>query len=147
MCANYNKLYIFEKLLTRQIQISLQYFHKLNLYSRKTENVQIFFKGTREKIYAKFLRKYCAIFFLLFKAFQKAIQSGSLHEDTGSRYKSPALPCWSCFIDLFYYWSCFIGLLHCWSCFIDLFYYWSFFIDLIYCWSCFIDLFYYWSFS
>ena len=49
MCANYNKVYIFEKLLTRQIQISLQYFHKLNLYSRKTENVQIFFKCTCEK--------------------------------------------------------------------------------------------------
>ena len=49
----------------------LQNFLKINLNSRKTENVQIHFKITD----AKFFRKKYAICFLLFKAFQRAIKS------------------------------------------------------------------------
>ena len=40
---------------------SLQNFQKINVYSRKTENVHIFFKGTCAKIYSKFLCKSFAI--------------------------------------------------------------------------------------
>ena len=49
-------------------------FQKPNLCSRKTENVQILFKGICAKICTKCLRKNCAISFLLFQTFQRAIQ-------------------------------------------------------------------------
>ena len=42
------------------------------LFARKTKNVQILFKGICAKKDAKFLRKICAICFLLFKTFQRA---------------------------------------------------------------------------
>ena len=42
----------------------LQNFQKINFYSRKTENVQILFKGICAKIYENFRRKNCAICFL-----------------------------------------------------------------------------------
>ena len=67
-CAKYNKLYIFDK-TNSNMQKYLQDVQKLNLYSRKTENVQILFKGICAKIYAKFLRKNCEICFLWFRAF------------------------------------------------------------------------------
>ena len=47
---------------------------KLNLYSRKTENVLVLFKGVCAKIYAKFLRKNCTICLFLFKAFQRLVK-------------------------------------------------------------------------
>ena len=50
-------------------------FPKLHYYSGKTENVHNLFKGICAKIYAKFLRKNCAICFLLFEAFQKNIKN------------------------------------------------------------------------
>ena len=67
--------YSFLKALTTansNMQKYLLSFQKLNLYSRKTANVQILFKGICEKNYAKFLRKNCAICFILFMAFQRA---------------------------------------------------------------------------
>ena len=58
-CAKYDELYIFEKPLVRRIQICKSIrknnFQKLNVYSRKPENVQIPFKGICVKIYEKFL--------------------------------------------------------------------------------------------
>ena len=59
-------------------------FQKLNLYSRKTENVQILFKGICANIYAKFLCKNCAICFILFKAFQRAIKSQNPITENGT---------------------------------------------------------------
>ena len=59
--------------LPRQIEIQKygQYFQKLNLYSKKTENVQILFEDICVKIYAKFLRKNCAIYFLCSRLFKE----------------------------------------------------------------------------
>ena len=45
-------------------------FKKLNLYSRKTENMQTLFVGICAKICATFLRKNCTICFLWLLAFQ-----------------------------------------------------------------------------
>ena len=47
------------------VQKHLQNFLNLNVYSRKTEIVQILFKGVCAKICANFLCKYCAICLLL----------------------------------------------------------------------------------
>ena len=49
------------------------------------KNVQNLFKGICAKDYAKFLRKSCAIGFLLFKGFQRAVKSQN--PMTGSRCK------------------------------------------------------------
>ena len=43
------------------MQKYLMHFQKLNLYLRKTENVQIVFKGICAKIYAQFLIKIAQI--------------------------------------------------------------------------------------
>jgi len=51
------------------MQKHFQNFEKLNVYLRKIENVQIFFKGVRAQINAKFLGKHCAIYFCLLRAF------------------------------------------------------------------------------
>ena len=67
--------YSFLKSLTAansNMQKYFQTFLKLNLYSRKTENVQILFKSIREKICAKFLRKNCEIS-VLFAMFSKEL--------------------------------------------------------------------------
>ena len=69
------------------MQKYLQNFRKLNLYSRKTEKVQIHFKGLSANIYTKLLCKNCAICFLLFKAFQKAIKSKNPMTGSGSKYR------------------------------------------------------------
>ena len=68
------------------MQKYLQSFLKLKFYLRKTENVQIRFKDICAKNYAKFLRKNCAICFLLFKAFQRAIKNQN--PISGSRSKN-----------------------------------------------------------
>ena len=57
-CAKYFKLYIFEKPLSRQIQI-----YKNICKILKPENVQNLFKVICAKIYAKFFRKNCAASF------------------------------------------------------------------------------------
>ena len=69
------------------MQKYLQNFRKLNLYSRTTEKVQIHFKGLCANIYAKLICKNCAICFLLFKAFQKAIKSKNPMTGSGSKYR------------------------------------------------------------
>ena len=65
----------------------LQNVLRLNFYSRKTDNVQILFKGIYAKIYAKFLCKNCAVCFLLSEAFQRAIQSLNPTTGNGSKYR------------------------------------------------------------
>jgi len=55
-------------------QKHLQNYENLNMYSRKNENLQIPFKGVCAKICAKYLFKDCAIWLLLFQAFQRAIK-------------------------------------------------------------------------
>ena len=57
------------------IQKYLQNLQKLNLYSKKTDNMQILFKGICAKETEKFLRKSFAVCFLLNKVFQRAIKS------------------------------------------------------------------------
>ena len=57
------------------MQKYLQNFQKLNLFSRKTDNLQILVKGICAKIVAKFLRINCSICFLLFKVFQRVTKS------------------------------------------------------------------------
>jgi len=61
------------------------YDTNLQIYSRKTDNLQILFKIICVKIYAEFLRKNCVIFFFLFKTFQRAVKSQN--PMTGSRFK------------------------------------------------------------
>ena len=51
---------------------------KNNIFISEKRNVDILFKGIFAKIYAKFLRKNCAICFLMFEAFQRAIKSQEL---------------------------------------------------------------------
>ena len=75
--AKYDKLYIFIGPLQRQIQICeniWKILKKLNLYSRKTKNVQILYKNICAKS-MQIVHKNCAVCFLLFKAFQRAIKS------------------------------------------------------------------------
>ena len=58
-CAKYDRLTIFEKALSTtnsNMQKYLKIFQKLNLYLRKTENVQILFINICVKIYATFTR-------------------------------------------------------------------------------------------
>ena len=94
------KWWIIENLLPGWIQICkiLQNFLKLNLYSRKTENVQILFKGICEKIYSKFLCKNCTICFFLFKAFQRAIKNRNPMTESGSKYRFSRVCCPTQFI-------------------------------------------------
>ena len=83
-CANYHKLYIFEKPLPRINQICknickmcIQGKLKICKFSLKAS----------VKNYAKFLLKNCAISFLLFKAFQRAIKSQKLINRSRSQYR------------------------------------------------------------
>ena len=69
------------------MQKYFQNFCKPNFYLRKNVNVLIHFKGLYANIYAKFLCKNCAICFLLFKAFQKAIKSKNPMTGSGSKYR------------------------------------------------------------
>ena len=86
-CAKHDKLYIFKKPLPWRTQICENIFEKQNFYSRKTENLQILFKWICAKNNVKFLRKNCAIYFLLFKAFQRAIKSQNLMTGRKSKYR------------------------------------------------------------
>ena len=60
-CAKYDILYIFEKPLNAKFKVAKIFakFLQTNFFPRKTENVQILFKGICAKIYAKFLGKNC----------------------------------------------------------------------------------------
>ena len=56
------------------LKLQISKFLNLNVYSRKTENVQIHFKGVCAKIFAKFLCRGCTIWLLLSEAFQRALK-------------------------------------------------------------------------
>ena len=102
-CAKHDKLYIFETLLPRQIQIckniwknlknkifiegQLQILKENCKYWRRTANVQHLFKGIFAKICRKILRNNCAICFLLFKAFHWAIKSRNPMTESRSKYR------------------------------------------------------------
>ena len=69
-CAKYDKLYLFENPLPRQIQICkniCKVIKKTKFYSRKTENVpiSILFKKSMPNFFAKIVQS------VSFKAFQK----------------------------------------------------------------------------
>ena len=62
-------------------------FSKKNINLRKTENVQILYKGICAKNYAKFLRKKLCNLLPLFKAFQRAIKSQNTMTGCRSKYR------------------------------------------------------------
>ena len=70
-CAKYFKLYIFEKPLSRQIQI-----YKNICKISKPENVQNLFKVICAKIYAKFFAKIVLLPFL--QGFPRSYKKGNI---------------------------------------------------------------------
>ena len=81
MCKN--KLYMFQKTLATAGSNMQKYTQN----SRKTEKMQILFRGISPKIYANSFATDCAICFLLFKAFQRAIKNLNLMTGSGSKYR------------------------------------------------------------
>ena len=57
------------------------------MYSRKTEIVQIPFKGICAKIHAKYPQKNGTICFILSKAFQRALKCQNPRTGSGSKYR------------------------------------------------------------
>ena len=56
------------------LQNIFKIFKNLNVYSRKTDNVQILFKGVCAKICARFIKNLFAIWVFFLKAFQRILK-------------------------------------------------------------------------